>query len=68
MTFTAKNQKLKKENKAIRKESEQTKKEVRVLSTRLKYLEKEKKKDKVIVTGLDIDADESDELKSTMGK
>uniref|UniRef100_A0A6P7GZ07 Centrosomal protein of 290 kDa-like n=1 Tax=Diabrotica virgifera virgifera TaxID=50390 RepID=A0A6P7GZ07_DIAVI len=64
----AENQKLREENEAIRKESEQTKKQVRELSTRLDYLEKEKKKDNVIVTGLDIDAEEPEMLKLAMGK
>lgn len=60
------NEILKKENETFRKESDQTRKELRELSNIVDILEREKKKNNVVVTGLRIDTQDPEILKGTM--
>ncbi|XP_050508105.1 uncharacterized protein LOC126885561 [Diabrotica virgifera virgifera] len=55
-----------KENEEIKKENEQAKRDVRNLTSRVEYLEKESKKDNVVITGVKIDTQDSDILKEVM--
>uniref|UniRef100_A0A6P7G7N1 Uncharacterized protein LOC114338714 n=1 Tax=Diabrotica virgifera virgifera TaxID=50390 RepID=A0A6P7G7N1_DIAVI len=60
------NKKIMKENEEIKKENEQAKRDVRNLTSRVEYLEKESKKDNVVITGVKIDTQDSDILKEVM--
>lgn len=62
------NEKLRNENITIRMENEQTKKEMKELGDRIEWLEKEKKKDNVVVSGIKMISQDPEVIKKDMQK
>lgn len=60
------NENLRKENQEIKNDNKQIKDELRKVKKNIEYIEKEKKKNNIVITGLLIEARDADEIKNDM--
>lgn len=64
----AENREIKDENEELQKENKKIKEDMDKVGERLKRLEKEKRRNNIVITGLKIDTDKEDTLRDTMEK
>lgn len=64
--LTKENKEMKEENERIKKENEEIKKEVQAATKWIEQIEKEKRRNNIVLTGLRIDTNKEDELKEAM--